>query len=182
MSSVCNDPRLQHHADHQVVQRPQQVGTGRQPVAQRRAVQEQTLPLVDAFQAMQRQVIDVLADDQVGQQARPRQSLGNRHRRLGRGDHHLAGVQAAGAGAAPAAVGRVSGLLAGGCRLGRRRWPGVGAGSAAAWLGFWFRDGMGSDSWPGGRCCSGACAGRLLQHGQTYLWTKCSITNNDAGR
>ena len=56
-------------------------------------MQEETLALVDPLQAMQRQVIDALADDQVGQQARPRQTLGDGHRRLGRGDHHLTGIR-----------------------------------------------------------------------------------------
>jgi hypothetical protein len=42
---------------------------------------------------MQRHMVGVLADDQVRQQARPRQPLGDRHRRLGRRDHHLATVQ-----------------------------------------------------------------------------------------
>jgi RNA polymerase sigma factor (sigma-70 family) len=86
-------PRLEHAAHHQVVQRPQQVGSRRQPVRQRGAVQEDALPLVDPLQAMQRQVIDARADDQVSQQARPRQPLGDRHRWLGRGDHHGTRVQ-----------------------------------------------------------------------------------------
>ena len=56
-------------------------------------MQEQTLPLIDPLQAMQRQVIGMFADDQVSQEARPRQSLGDRHGRLGRDDYHLTGVQ-----------------------------------------------------------------------------------------
>src|ERR1051326_5662627 len=44
------------------------------------------------------------------------------------------------------------------------------------------RAGMESDSWPACACCSGVGDGCLLQHGQTYLWTKCSTTNSDAGR
>jgi len=56
-------------------------------------VQEEPLPLVGALQPVQRHVVGVLADDQVRQQARPWQSLGDRHCRLRRGDHHLAGVR-----------------------------------------------------------------------------------------
>jgi hypothetical protein len=56
-------------------------------------MQEQTLPLVDPLHPMQRQMIDTLADDQVGQKTRPWKTLGNRHRRLGRGDHHFTEVQ-----------------------------------------------------------------------------------------
>ena len=67
--------------------------TGSLPGRWQRAVQEETLPLVDALQAMQRHVVSELADDQVGQQTWPRQPLGNGHRRLGRRDHHLAGVR-----------------------------------------------------------------------------------------
>src|SRR5262245_57471637 len=48
--------------------------------------------------------------------------------------------------------------------------------------GFGGGAGMGWDSWPRRACCPKACARCLLQHGQTYLWTKCSTTNNDAGR
>jgi hypothetical protein len=88
-----NDPRLEHHADHQVVQWPQQIGAGAQPVTERGAVQEVALSLINPLQPVQRQVVGVLADDQVSQQSRPRQALGNRHRRLGRRDHHLARFQ-----------------------------------------------------------------------------------------
>jgi hypothetical protein len=88
-----DDPRLEHHAYHQVVQWPQQVGTGAQPVTERGAVQEVALALVGPLHPVQRHVVGVLAHDQVGQQARPRQPLGNRHRRLGGCDHDLAGDQ-----------------------------------------------------------------------------------------
>src|SRR5262249_12285336 len=41
---------------------------------------------------------------------------------------------------------------------------------------------MASGSWLGCTCCPGTCARCLLQHGQTYLWTKCSTANSDADR
>src|SRR5262249_51494504 len=66
-------------------------------------------------------------------------------------------------------------------------WPGsTGSGvtavtSSAGW-GSGCGAGMGWDSWPGCADPPAACDRCLLQHGQTYLWTKCSTTNNDAGR
>src|SRR5262249_34046468 len=66
-------------------------------------------------------------------------------------------------------------------------WPGpTGLGGTAAegsaGCGSGCGAGMGWGSWPGCACCPGAGDRCLLQHGQTYLWTKCSTTNNDAGR
>ena len=106
-------PRLEHHADHPVVERPQQVGTGPQPVTERGAVQEVALSLVGPLQPMQRHVVGVLADDQVRQQARPWQALGNRRRRLGRRDYNLArfrGLAGRRLGSLPLLRGRLAGV------------------------------------------------------------------------
>src|SRR5215471_16451511 len=59
---------------------------------------------------------------------------------------------------------------------------GITADDGGASWGVGWGAGMGWDSWPGCASCAGARSRCLLQHGQTYLWTKCSTTNNDAGR
>src|SRR5262245_39266301 len=59
---------------------------------------------------------------------------------------------------------------------------GVTAAEGSAGRGSGCDAGVGWDSWPPCAGCSGTCNRSLLQHGQTYLWTKCSTTNNDAGR
>ena len=119
---------------------------------------------------------------QVGQQARSRQPLGDGHRRLGRGDHHVgwgpvAGTADVPGGRWPGAAGRWLARLCFGLALPR---CGRGAGLSAG-LGFWQWHAVAT---PGAvvRVPRGLGMAAWLQHGQTYLWTKCSITNNDAGR
>ena len=84
-------PGAKHRLDQTGVQRPQQLGRVAHPVAERRPRQLHALTLEDAFQAIERQVIRVLAGDDVRQQPRPRQTLVDRLRRfIGDGDVLLA--------------------------------------------------------------------------------------------
>src|SRR5262249_46646371 len=74
------DPRHQEG-----VERLQQLGTGRHPFARRRAIEEKALALEDALLAVQWQMIVILADDDLCQQARAGEALVDRLRRLGCG-------------------------------------------------------------------------------------------------
>ena len=87
--------RLQHPVLEQLPQGCQQLGARRHPVAHRRARQLAPEPLEALLAAMQRNVILILVDDDLGQQARPRQALVDRLRRLG-GDGHVAFAALAG--------------------------------------------------------------------------------------
>ena len=79
-------PRAPHLIGHPLDQRLKHRGDVGHPAAHGRAGQVDAVPAEDAFQAMQRQMIRVLAGADLGQQARPRQALvddRHRHRRDG---------------------------------------------------------------------------------------------------
>ena len=73
--------------DQQQVQRRQQAGGGRHPVAHRRAWQGHAQALEAALAAVQRNVILILIDDDLCQKAGTGQATLERLRRLGGRDH-----------------------------------------------------------------------------------------------
>jgi hypothetical protein len=76
--------RLQHPELEQLPERRQQESARRHPIAHGRAWQFGAEPFEALFGAMQWNVILIFIDDDLCQQARPRQSLVERLRRLGR--------------------------------------------------------------------------------------------------
>ena len=89
-----NHARLLHALGHQLDQRLHQLAGTPHPGAHRAAGHVDLLPLEDSFQPVERQVIAELAHRDVGQQARPRQALVDRLRRLlrSRGDVRIVAV------------------------------------------------------------------------------------------
>ena len=79
--------RGQHLGFHHPHQRLQQSRAGRDPVAQRRTTELDTLALEDPFQAIQRQVIVVFAGQDMSQQSRPWQAFADRLNRQRTADH-----------------------------------------------------------------------------------------------
>ena len=78
--------RLPHQIGHEVDDRTKHVGDVGHPAAHGGARQVDAVPAEDAFQAMQRQMVGVLAGDDLGQQAGAGQALvddRDRHRRDG---------------------------------------------------------------------------------------------------
>ena len=88
MSSVPT-PRVQNLPFHPCIQRMDEVGTLAHPAAQGLARQLDALTPIDAFLAVQRQMVGVLRDRDLGQQARPGPSLVDRCPGL-LGRHHRA--------------------------------------------------------------------------------------------
>ena len=79
----------QHGLANQVGQRLEQLGTRRAPITGGLPCEADTVPAEDAFQAEQRQVIAVLADQDLSEQPRTGLAAGDRLRRLGSHDHVL---------------------------------------------------------------------------------------------
>ena len=77
-----DDPGGQHFFDHEVVQRPEGLGTLGHPVAHGGAAEEYVMAFQNPFQPVQGLVIGILAHDDVGQQSRRRQTLLNGRQRL----------------------------------------------------------------------------------------------------
>jgi transposase InsO family protein len=80
---------LKHHLLHQLVNRREELGDREHPAVERLPREFHPLPLEDAFQAIERQMVTVLAHDHLGQQARPGQTARNRLGRLLGHDHVL---------------------------------------------------------------------------------------------
>jgi len=70
------DVRSEHHADRQAVQRLEEFGRLEPPAVHRLPGDADALPLEDAFQAVQRQVVGTFADDHLSHEPRPGQSTG----------------------------------------------------------------------------------------------------------
>ena len=83
-----NHARGQHHADGEGVQGLEKLRRLQPPAVHRLPGDAHALPLEDAFQAVQRQMVGPLADDHLGHQARSGQRAGDRFGRLG-GQHHV---------------------------------------------------------------------------------------------
>ena len=89
------DVGSQHHADRRGVQRLEELGRLKPPAVHRLPRDADALPLEDAFQSVQGEMVGPLAHDHLRHQPRPRQSARDRLGRLGGHRHVLLGERQA---------------------------------------------------------------------------------------
>jgi hypothetical protein len=77
-----NDPQPQHILDHQIVERSERFGGGSHPATHGAAADADAMPRQELFQAIQRKMVAVFANDDVRQQTPTGEPLVDRLRRL----------------------------------------------------------------------------------------------------